>query len=69
MTNNSNKMMADFFYEQCAGTLSGHMAPVPNNPVLFGLMSVWLGTNDNRHAATKAEFAELIRKIADELDS
>lgn len=29
---------AKFFVDQCIGTHSGHMAAIPNNPVLFGLL-------------------------------
>ena len=60
--------LAKFFYEQCAGVTSGHMAPIPNNPVLFGLLSAATGTRDNNYAASQTEFAELLREIADWLD-
>lgn len=61
--------IADLFYEQCAGTFSGHMANVPNNPVIFSL--VWSATESTGiggRAATKEEFAVFLREIADMLD-
>lgn len=67
MTIKTNKPMAEFFYEQCAGTFSGHMAHVANNPVLFGVVKAHSETEGDVYAATKAEFAELLRSIADEL--
>ncbi len=67
MRNDPNKAMAEFFYEQCAGSTSGHMAMLPNNPVVYGLIKAHTGTRDNCHAATKTDFAVLLRKMADEL--
>ena len=64
-----NKAFATFFYEQCAGTFAGHMANVANNPVLFGMISAASGKQDSCYAATKTEFAELLRTMADDLDS
>jgi len=63
------KTLAKFFYEQCVGTHSGHMANIANNPVLFGLISAATGTNDNCHAASQTKFAKLLREMADQLDS
>ena len=62
-----NKQLAKFFYEQCAGSYSGHMANIPNNPVLFGLTKAYSGGSDNLYAATQTEFAEMLREVADEL--
>ena len=69
MTNDSNKAIAEFFYEQCAGSTTGHMAMLPNNPVMFGLIKAHSGKKDNCYASTKTEFSAFLRKIADELDS
>ena len=63
----TNKAMSNFFYEQCAGTFSGHMSNVANNPTLFGLMQAHSETRDACYAITKTEFAELLHSIADEL--
>ena len=64
----NEKTLAKFFYEQCAGTHSGHMANIANNPVLFGLISAATGTNDNFYAASQTSFAQLLREMADQLD-
>jgi len=32
-----NEAIANLFYEQCMGTHSGHMANIPNNPVLMSI--------------------------------
>ena len=66
--NEKEDALAEFFYEQCAGTTSGHMALIPNNPVIFGLVRAVTGTSDNCHAASQTEFAELLRDMADFLD-
>jgi hypothetical protein len=58
------KEMAEFFYEQCAGTTSGHMAAIPNNPVLFGLVSACAGKSGSTHACSRPEFAALLREAA-----
>lgn len=60
--------LAKFFYEQCAGVTNGHMSPIPNHPVLFGLLRAATGTRDHCYAASQTEFAELLREIADWLD-
>ena len=65
----NNKAFAKFFYEQCAGTSSGHMAMVPNNPTLFGLVKACSGHQDNCYAATRSEFAQMLIDIANELDA
>ena len=65
----NEKALAKFFYEQCAGTYSGHMSHIANNPVLFGLISASTGTKDQYYAATQAAFAKLLREMADQLDS
>jgi hypothetical protein len=41
----SNKMktMARFFCSQCIGSTNGHMAKIPNNPVLHELLVSYIG--------------------------
>jgi len=63
-----NECIARFFYEQCAGSTTGHMAMIPNNPVLFGLIKSISGNNDKAYAATQSEFADMLRLMADDLD-
>ena len=62
MSKDSDKALASYFYEQCAGTYTGHMANVPNNPVLNGLVRAC-------GAESKKDFADLLRRFADALDS
>ena len=61
------KVMAKFFYEQCVGSTSGHMAMVPNNPMLFTLAKAYSMSNDSHHAATEAEFSAMLLEIVDAL--
>jgi hypothetical protein len=42
-----NKEMAEFIYEQMAGEQSGHMAMIPNNPMMFSLLKA-CGVCDKR---------------------
>ena len=59
--NNSDKALAEYFYDQCAGSYTGHMANVPNNPVLHGLMLAC-------GVKSKKDFASQLRKFADAID-
>ena len=65
----TNKAMAKFFYEQCAGTYCGHMANVANNPTLFGLCAAHAEKADSVYALTQTDFAALLHVIANELES
>ena len=65
---NKEDALAKFFYEQCAGVTNGQMALIPNNPVLFGLLSAVTGTKDNCYAASQTDFAKFLRETADWLD-
>lgn len=66
----NQKALSELFYEQCAGTYSGHMANVPNNPLMFGLVAAATEVrSDNCYAASKNNFANLLREIADQLHS
>jgi len=61
-----DKVFADFFYEQCAGTYSGHMANVPNNPMFYAMVKAYSGSHDSCYAASKTEFAKFLREIANQ---
>jgi hypothetical protein len=66
----NEKTLAKFFYQQCAGTTSGHMANVPNNPTLFSLTSAYSEQiNTSCVAASEEQFAKMLREMADALDS
>lgn len=67
----NEKALALFFYEQCAGTFTGHMANVPNNPTIHTLVraSSEKGSSGNTYAATKNDFAKFLRGMADQLES
>lgn len=54
--------IAEFFYQQCAGGYSGHMAEIPNNPVLHGLIYAMCGKNDRK------AFAQFLKECAAELE-
>jgi hypothetical protein len=64
-----NEALAKYFYEQCAGTTPGHSAMIPNNPTLFTLVKAFTCRKDNCYAATQTEFANMLRDMADALDS
>ncbi len=63
----TNKAMAIFFYEQCAGSFSGHMSSIPNNPTLFGIIKAHTKDNNSMNAASKKEFSEFLMSIAENL--
>ena len=67
-TRSMEEAFATLFYEQCAGTTAGHMAPIPNNPVLFSMVKAKMNNHSHTHAASKNEFAELLREIARTLE-
>jgi len=64
-----SKLLAKFFYEQCAGTTAGHMANIPNNPVLFSLIQGFSSGHKNINAVEQEDFIKFLRLIADELES
>jgi len=65
----THRDLARIFYEQCAGTTPGHMANVPNNPILFSILSaVTKPGSKNAYACSKESFSTTLRKIADALD-
>lgn len=57
-----NKAIANLFFDQCYGTYSGHMANVPNNPVLMSICSASGVTGQNT-------FKEFLLKVAEELET
>jgi len=50
--------VAQFFYQQCAGETNGHMASIPNNPVIYGLIQA-------HKAMSPDDFARFLRQVAD----
>lgn len=62
-----NKGTANFFYEQCTGASSGHMAMIPNSTILHSLIKAHTGSRCNVNAATKEEFADMLSVIASRL--
>ena len=51
---------AEFFMDQCMGESNGHIAMVPNNPVLFGLCKA-------HRIHDKTQFAAFLLQVADKL--
>lgn len=56
-----SEAVAKYFYNQVCGLYSGHMALIPNNPVLQGLMEAH-GVNNPK------DFAGFLREVADNLE-
>lgn len=56
-----SQAMAYYFYEQICGQHNGHMAAIPNNPVLYGLVAAHC-------AERKEDFTRFLRQVADELE-
>jgi len=70
MSREMNRTVAEIFYQQCAGTTSGHMANVPNNPVLYSLLSAYLGDSPGSsdcYAINRAAFADMLREMSEAL--
>lgn len=61
MVENVNYPTAKFFYDQCVGNTSGHMAMIPNTPILQSLALA-------HGVETEEEFAAFLRYVADWLD-
>lgn len=57
---NVNESVAKVFYDQCMGDYPGHMANIPNNPVL---MSICVASG----ATNKKTFIEFLKQVADQL--
>ena len=56
-----SEAMAELFYDQCAGDSNGHMATIPNSPILNSILIA------HKARDTKAQFAEFLREVADQL--
>lgn len=56
-----NEPTAEFFYEQCTGHYAGHMANIPNNPVLYGLCLA-------HRIVTKEDFVRFLRGVVEQLE-
>ncbi len=55
-----SESVAKYFYEQCAGSFTGHMANVPNNPVLHGLLHA-------HSVSSKQDFSRFLHQVAEKL--
>lgn len=76
------KDFANMFYEVCAGSANiwvegisdniplttGCTSFVPYSEILFGMTKEATKRQDKRYAATKTEFAQMLRIIADNLE-
>lgn len=65
-----SKELAEFFYDQCCGQHAGHMAMLPNNPVLHSLMrGLGVISPNNVGNNEREKFAEMLRQLAYELET
>lgn len=55
-----SEAMAELFYDQCGGESNGHMAAIPNSPILQSILNV-------HKANTREEFAGFLRQVAEQL--
>ena len=53
--------VANFFYQQCVKTFPGHMANVPNIPVLYSLFK-------SHKVDTEADFVRFLRRVIEQLE-
>ncbi len=67
--NQVSEAMAKFFYEQVAGTSSGHMSNIANNPTLFGITAAHSSRVDSCYSMTRTEFAEFLKGVAEKLNT
>jgi hypothetical protein len=51
--------VAEFFYQQCTGGYSGHMAEIPHNPQLHAFTNIFCGPVVNR-----TSFATFLEEMA-----
>ena len=63
-TQGVSKELAELFFQQCCGSYSGHMAMIPNNPVLHSIF-IACGINAEHDRDSRAKFAAKLRQIAD----
>ncbi len=52
---------AYLFYDQCCGVSNGHMAEIPNSPIIKSMAVV-------HGVSSKKQFADFLREVADCLD-
>lgn len=60
---NDKQKAAEFFYEQCSGGYSGHMAVIPHNPSIHAFVHAFC-----HPVVDRENFAKLMREWADALD-
>jgi hypothetical protein len=56
------KELARLFENQCIGSYSGHMASIPNNPVIWSIFMAADACGDRK------KFVSVLRAFADELE-
>lgn len=61
MSLKASEPTALFFMEQCIGVHNGHMAEIPNNPVLEGLCRTHM-------VKDKITFALFLKSVAEQLE-
>ena len=61
-----NKILAKIIMEQCIGSYSGHMASIPNNPIIYSMFRAVMTEHNTRN--DEKDFAIALRKIADALE-
>lgn len=65
MKMNISKPLAKFFKYQICGESAGHMAMIPNNPVLHGLM---MAHSKYETRMSDEEFCEFLRGVVSALE-
>lgn len=58
---NVNESIAKLFYDQCMGSTSGHMANIPNSPILSAICLASGVVNEN-------DFKQFLIDVSEELD-
>lgn len=56
-----NESIATLFYEQCMGRYSGHMANIPNNPILDSICKA-------SGVVNKRDFKQFLIELSENLD-
>jgi hypothetical protein len=62
------KLTAEIIKDQLIGETNGHMATVPNNPIIFSLYSVWYAQNGQNKNWNDA-FASFLKEVAQGLEN
>ncbi len=60
-----SKTVANFFYEECTGVTT--YANVPHNKAIYHLVQARTNSHRGGPAATKEEFADFLKDVADKL--